>query len=316
MSYVPAPEIKTSSRDKTPWYKQWWVIVLGAVVLVAIIVNGVISENVKIEIIDVVGKTGDVAKSELEAIGFKVEFKNDDSMVLSPKNWVVISQIPEAGTLEPRKTKIQLFVDRPEPDALVSSDQENKPGQTTTAEAYDGTAYAARITKAWQAGYGVKDWSEIDDPTIFVSTITEIASPQEGVIEVKSNGNFTLRELHQSAVGQQNIIADNSLHEIIIITELHRVSSNDPAPNTTDAGLTKETARDMCEYAGKYEFPYGFQPRWIVGVYGETVSANDWFIKTDVRIENEFGNKLDAIMECRVGGTDSNPELLGFNVYR
>lgn len=86
-------------------------------------------------------------------------------------------------------------------------------------------------------------------------------------------------------------------------------------PEVTESGLTNWTAREACEEAGLSEFPYGFDPSWVLGMIAERVEGDAWFLKAEVKVENEYGNERRMELECTVGGTDSAPAVESLYVY-
>lgn len=63
---------------------------------------------------DVVGLAGDVAQQQLRDLGLRVNFDAIEGSVWSPANWVVESQQPAAGEVEPHSL-VTLHVGRPAP---------------------------------------------------------------------------------------------------------------------------------------------------------------------------------------------------------
>ena len=86
-------------------------------------------------------------------------------------------------------------------------------------------------------------------------------------------------------------------------------------PDVTESGLTNWTAREACEEAGLSEFPYGFDPSWVLGAIAARVEGDAWFLKAEVKVENEHGNERRMELECTVGGTDSAPSVESLYVY-
>ncbi|WP_022886341.1 PASTA domain-containing protein [Glaciibacter superstes] len=64
---------------------------------------------------DVIGTTGDVAKTQLKEAGYEVEFTTpDEGSVWMPSNWTVDGQDPAAGTKAEAGVTVTLSVSKPE----------------------------------------------------------------------------------------------------------------------------------------------------------------------------------------------------------
>lgn len=90
-----------------------------------------------------------------------------------------------------------------------------------------------------------------------------------------------------------------------------------PAPpaEATSTGLTYAPASVACDNAGKTSFPYGYDPHWILGVIATRVEGDHWFMKYEATVKNQFNAKRDVTIECTVGGTDTAPDVTGFDAY-
>ncbi len=83
----------------------------------------------------------------------------------------------------------------------------------------------------------------------------------------------------------------------------------------SDTELTSFYAQKAFEKYGKILYPYGFKCHWILDLINEEqYDDGSWFLKVGVTIENAYGNKIEAVAEGLVSGTDINPEIVTFNV--
>lgn len=80
--------------------------------------------------------------------------------------------------------------------------------------------------------------------------------------------------------------------------------------------LTETYAWSAFEQYGDEEYPYGFKVHWITGLKAsEKDKDGKWFVKVNVTIENEYGNKMKTVAEGRIGGTNDEPIVEHFYVY-
>ena len=88
-----------------------------------------------------------------------------------------------------------------------------------------------------------------------------------------------------------------------------------PPSNATPSGLTSGTASVACDQVGEADYPYGFDASWLLNgtqlIEGDTI-----LLKAGVEIENAFGNRAEATVECRVSGTEAAPVVDEFHVYQ
>ena len=98
-------------------------------------------------------------------------------------------------------------------------------------------------------------------------------------------------------------------------TSKEEASPEQPAARTaTDAGLKPLTAQIACDNYAKNEFPYGYDPHWIIGKY-EEVRAEEVFFKVSAEVTNAFNATRSVTIECYVTGTDDAPEIRDFLAY-
>ena len=82
----------------------------------------------------------------------------------------------------------------------------------------------------------------------------------------------------------------------------------------TAAGLSQGMAMTVCTRAGKEQFPYGFDVKALSGGTID-VTEDTIYIDVEVGVTNAAGAEKRTSMECTVGGSDGNPELVSFLVY-
>ncbi|MDR0854287.1 MAG: hypothetical protein LBN34_07950 [Clostridiales Family XIII bacterium] len=88
------------------------------------------------------------------------------------------------------------------------------------------------------------------------------------------------------------------------------------AKNSQAAKLGVSYAWGALSMYGDSQYPYGFKVHMITGMLAEEpFDDNTWFLKANCTVKNQYGTKLDAVVECKVTGTSDNPEVLDFIVY-
>lgn len=69
------------------------------------------------------------------------------------------------------------------------------------------------------------------------------------------------------------------------------------------------------QYASE-QYPYGFDPHWVLGKIAERAEDEDtWFLKYEVTITNAFGASYDTTFEAYVSGTTESPVVDSLIVY-
>ena len=86
------------------------------------------------------------------------------------------------------------------------------------------------------------------------------------------------------------------------------------APIETASGLTPGMAQVACEHYAEAQYPYGFNPHWLLdgnyNIVGDTV-----FLQAGVEITNAFDAEYDATVECTVSGTEGATAIDSFLIY-
>ena len=123
-----------SAVTKKPWYRTWWAIALGVLVVISFISAGVNAitgnkpdrsevastltepENaVETAVVpDVVGQDGAAARKALSDAGFSVTFDGGEDAVIAASNWTVDAQDPLAGEELAVGEAVALTVSKPE----------------------------------------------------------------------------------------------------------------------------------------------------------------------------------------------------------
>lgn len=145
-SAVPAAPAASSegndAKPKRPWFKNTWIWVGAALVIVFTIVginaiNGnrqlpqspaptpkTTALHTTVTVPDLIGQDGATARDALTELGFTVEFDAGDDSVWNAGNWTVDAQSPSAGTEATEGDAITLTVSKPveeeTPDAALS----------------------------------------------------------------------------------------------------------------------------------------------------------------------------------------------------
>lgn len=88
-----------------------------------------------------------------------------------------------------------------------------------------------------------------------------------------------------------------------------------PKTEAISTGLTDLYARSACDAYGEHEFPYGWKGHTIAGLLAARIENDQWFIKFEADVKNEFNAKRSVDVECRVMGTDSQPTVTSFTTY-
>jgi hypothetical protein len=87
------------------------------------------------------------------------------------------------------------------------------------------------------------------------------------------------------------------------------------AGDVTTAGLDVYTAQRACDAQANAQFPYGYDPHWILGKLAEENRGDTWFLKVEADITNAYDAERAANVECVVGGTKDAPQVTEFNAY-
>ena len=88
-----------------------------------------------------------------------------------------------------------------------------------------------------------------------------------------------------------------------------------PQELATSTGLTASFAQSACEQYGEYQFPYGFKGHWILGRLAEEIQNDQWFLKVEATVTNEYDADRRLNVECFVIGTNDAPTVASFNAY-
>jgi len=90
----------------------------------------------------------------------------------------------------------------------------------------------------------------------------------------------------------------------------------DGGDGASDVVLSGSAAQVACDNRGESEFPYGWDPHWILGKIAEENRADgSWWFKVEVTVKNEFNAKRDVVVECTVAGTTDAPVVTDFLSY-
>lgn len=82
----------------------------------------------------------------------------------------------------------------------------------------------------------------------------------------------------------------------------------------TPSGIDFGYATVACDNAGLSAYPYGFNAHWFLGVMGEEVQGDSYFIKASVDITNEYNAEAERVVECKVTGTPDAPVVEYFQI--
>lgn len=89
----------------------------------------------------------------------------------------------------------------------------------------------------------------------------------------------------------------------------------DAADDVTTSGLDVYTAQRACDAQANAQFPYGYDPHWILGKLAEENRGDSWFLKVEADITNAYDAERAANVECVVGGTKEAPQVTELNAY-
>lgn len=92
-------------------------------------------------------------------------------------------------------------------------------------------------------------------------------------------------------------------------------ASEPPAEATTSTGLDETTAQAACDIYGDNEFPYGWDPHWILGKQPAQLVDDRWLLKVEADVTNQFNAEAKMTVECTVGGTKDRPDVESFLAY-
>jgi len=102
----------------------------------------------------------------------------------------------------------------------------------------------------------------------------------------------------------------------VTLSVVRPTPTNTPSPDPiTSAGLTRGAAQVACDSAAQAAFPYGYNPAWILGSITQEITSDQWFMKIQVEVKNEYNAERKAIMECTVAGTETAPSVVALDIY-
>lgn len=83
----------------------------------------------------------------------------------------------------------------------------------------------------------------------------------------------------------------------------------------TSTGLTETYAMSACDNYGKQQFPYGYDPHWILGRLAHQIENDQWYFKVETTVTNAYNAKRTVDVECYVVGTNTAPTVTQFLAY-
>ena len=94
----------------------------------------------------------------------------------------------------------------------------------------------------------------------------------------------------------------------------------DTKAKETEAALSSKLSAGYAWTAaadyGKAEYPYGFKLHYMAGQLAqEAVDEDTWYLKATCTVTNEYNATREMECEAKVTGTDSNPEVIEFDVH-
>lgn len=261
------------------------------------------SENSEtINMPEVVGLTVNDARDKLKFIEYEeLPHHGDEGSIWDSSNWIVCSQSIEKGDVISKDQKITITYTE-------------KDG---SCEAFDKEKYIKQFSKKLKAHYGHKGkWEEAEDYSI-LKGIKKITSKGEGLITIHFNKGFRDEyDLQFWADNMAEVVNDqtpefvSSISIALIGKDNNSKEIDSSITDATKDGLTRRTARDLCETAFNFDFPYDSKIRWIVGLRSETNTGSSWQFWVDVKIQGVKGLSL----KCSVEGTETNPVLTSYEI--
>lgn len=101
-------------------------------------------------------------------------------------------------------------------------------------------------------------------------------------------------------------------------TQTSQPSTTTSIPTATSqvSTIDEEDAMTAVEQYGRQQYPYGFEPEWILGRLAHDHEADgSWSFKVKVKITNKYGATAETTFEADVAGTNDAPEVTYFYVY-
>lgn len=131
-------------------------------------------------------------------------------------------------------------------------------------------------------------------------------------------------------------VFDNDQMAKYVITEVDKIDTDkktvtlkintqdnidaDTKAKETEAALSSKLSAGYAWTAaadyGKAEYPYGFKLHYMAGQLAqEAVDEDTWYLKATCTVTNEYNATREMECEAKVTGTDSNPEVIEFDVH-
>ncbi len=123
-------------------------------------------------------------------------------------------------------------------------------------------------------------------------------------------GNWTVDV--QSATGEAEAGST-----VTLMVSKPEVESEPATREATTGGLDAVHAQVACDARAEQEFPYGYDPHWVLGRLADEYRADtdDWFLKVEAEVGNAFGAEQSVEVECRVTGSNDAPSVTFFAAY-
>lgn len=259
-------------------------------------------EDNTLHITSVIDMTADKAQESLSNAGFlKITLSADESsgssMVLSPSNWTVVAQDPQADTEISPDTEIKLYCKK-----ASELEAEKITSEKTKLEAIIKKTLPEATTLLQELGYTAtyRNANTGIDCTAELSTgpTEELASWIVTDINITDINNKTV----QLSVNTSENIAANEAAAAITATLEAKLG----------AGQAWQAADDY----GKSLYPYGFKLHYLMEQLAqEAQDENTWFLKAECDVTNEYGAEAKMTCEAYVTGTNDAPVVSNFTIY-
>jgi len=135
------------------------------------------------------------------------------------------------------------------------------------------------------------------------------------LVEFDADGKVVLMAGNWNVEAQSPAAGETGAAGDTVTLTVSKPEKEPTAQEATSTGLTGTYAQAACDMRGAAEFPFGWDPHWILGKLADEIQDDRWFLKATADVKNEYNAEQEINFECYVSGTNEAPVVEEFLAY-
>lgn len=254
-------------------------------------------------------KTSYKAGTTLDTLKSEVKF------VIADESIATVDEITfEAGSAENTMSTTCSFI--PIADGTTTGHFENVDGSITSRDITITVSKMETVPLKALVGASLSDAISVVEKMSYTATYIHAQSGYDFTEEIKVFDNdqmakYVITEVDKIDTDKKTVtLKINTQDNIDADTKAKKIEA--ALSSKLSAGYAWTAAADY----GKAEYPYGFKLHYMAGQLAqEAVDEDTWYLKATCTVTNEYNATREMECEAKVTGTDSNPEVIEFNVH-